>query len=385
MERLAADGVRFATAYAESSTTGPSHAVVLTGRHFRTLGVMKNGQDLPETAETLAEVLAADGYATAAFVSSYPLRSKFGFSQGFEFYFDKFDRSEASLGRRGNDQPARDRIAQATVDRVATWLRKRRDRRPLFAWVHLVDPHYPYRAPEEFSATWPLDATRQVRAYDTEIRYVDRQFGRLRQVFSELTAPSEDVVVLTSDHGEGLGDRDWMLHCIHLHDELVRVPLLMAWPGKLPAGQVVEEPSGIIDVTPTLLTLLGIDPPAPMHGRDLFGESDPDRRIFLQREAYSSNRPDDARTRGEMTAVVGGGMKFVYAPDEARRELFHLPSDPEEANNLLASGGTDVAAKARALEIDLASWRNAHPAAGDADKPIDDESREALRSLGYLD
>jgi len=417
MERLAADGVRFATAYAESATTGPSHSVLLTGRHFRTLGVMKNGDRLPDSAPTLAEILSEEGYETAAFISSFPLKEQFGFAQGFDFYFDDFEISEASLGRRGEGKKARDRIGGATVNRVGKWLEDRRSLAPLFLWVHLVDPHYPYRAPEKLKAEWPSDATRQVRAYDSEVHYVDREFGRLRELFREHTAPGADFVVLTSDHGEGLGDRNWTLHCIHLHEELVRVPLLMSLPGVLPSGHVVDDPSGIVDVMPTVLALLRIQPPGPMNGRNLFRARDPDRRVFLQRQVYGTNHRSEratARARGEMTAVVQRGLKFVFAPEEGRRELFHLPSDPKETRNLLAPGNrthgraalvstrsndrrkprertavraapADAAARARDLETILATWRAANPVPAGEAEPLDEDSIEALRSLGYVD
>lgn len=424
MEALAAEGLLFQTAYAESATTGPSHAVLLTGRHFRTSGVFKNGEPMPEESVTIPETLAANGYATAGFVSSFPLRARFGFAQGFEIFDDEFTPSEASLGRRKEGEQAHDRLAEATVSHVEKWLDQRQDQRPLFLWVHLVDPHYPYRSPEKFQGSWPVDTDPLARRYDAEVRYSDKQFGRLRDLFRTKTPGHEDLVLLTSDHGEGLGDHGWMSHGINLYEEAVRVPLVASWPGRLPEGEVVTEPVAILDVKAGILDLLDIEPTVPLHGPSLFGSLDADRAVFLQRRNYKTNEVRGVVVGGEMTAVVHRGEKFISAPDEHRRELYDLPSDPHELADLLLppdqaaaarpGRGRTVAEKAIAaktppaadaetrpaaprpprerseatahsLDGDLARWREANPLPERGETPIDKEALKALRSLGYVE
>lgn len=402
LDALASRGLLFRRAYAESSTTAPSHAVLLTGRHFRTLGVRRNGHAIPPDALTLAEALAEEGYATAAFISSFPLLSRFGFSQGFELYYDKLVMDEASLGRRKPGSEPHDRLAGATLAHVQNWFEKRSDDRPLFLWVHFVDPHAPYRAPEKFQARWPEGTKPGVQRYDAEVRYADRQLGRLLELVARHTPDREDLVVVTSDHGEGLGDHGVGAHGVNLHEEAVRVPLVASWPGHLQAGRVVEEPVALVDVARGILGLVGVEADGFAHGRDLFGALDPDRPIFLQRRDYRSGQVKGHRVSGPMNAVVQGDSKLIVAPDEARRELYDLQADPGELDDLLstraspeeggpAAGGAGrkavpQAAKdaAGALEGTLGQWQQAFPS-DESDQPLDKETIKALRSLGYVD
>ncbi|MFN2426025.1 MAG: sulfatase [Candidatus Binatia bacterium] len=414
LDAVAAGGVLFRQAYAESATTAPSHAVLMTGRHFRTLGVGKNGHILAPEAVTLAETLRDSGYATAAFVSSFPLLTRFGFAQGFDVYDDSFVMDEASLGRRKPKGRAHDRFAEATLAHTERWLASRTDDRPLFLWVHFVDPHAPYRAPEKFDANWPAGTRAAAKRYDAEVRYVDRQLGGLLAAVAKHTPRREDFVVVTSDHGEGLGDHGWMAHGINLHEEAVRVPLVASWPGHLGAGKIVEEPVALVDIPRGILELLDIDAKTFAHGRNLFGQNDPSRPVFLQRRDYGGGKEKGRKVAGDMTAVVERGSKLILAPQEDRRELYDLQSDPKEMNNLVgpsyrarpkksepaapqgASPGQEDAsgdgkavsaeheAAARKLEGNLHTWRDAFPAS-DSDAPLDEETLKALRSLGYVD
>jgi len=425
LDALAARGVLFRHAYAESSTTAPSHAVLMTSRHFRTLGVGKNGIPLPDDATTLAEALAEAGYEAAAFVSSFPLTKRFGFAQGFEVYDDKFQIDEASLGRRGGSK-AHDRLAGATLARVEEWLEKRSTSRPLFLWVHFVDPHAPYRSPERFAGKWPAGVKPAVQRYDAEVHYADRQLGLLLDAVAKKTPDREDFVVVTSDHGEGLGDHGWMSHGVNLHEEAVRIPLVASWPGRLAAGKVVEDPVSLVDVARGILDEVGIEAKAFEHAREMFGKTDPARSVFLQRREYRSGKERGRKIAGEMTAVVERGTKLILAPEEERRELYDLKADPREMTDLLAPPGqaatrkprrgaadakeqpsvaantpppvaadatTPPAASGKAAESEAAAhtlegtlslWLDAFPPAG-SDAPLDKETQKALHALGYVD
>jgi choline-sulfatase len=417
LDALAAKGVLFRRAYAESSTTAPSHAVLMTSRHFRTLGVGKNGLAVPADATTIAEALQDDGYQTAAFVSSFPLLTRFGFSQGFDVYDDKFEVDEASLGRRKPGSQAHDRLGGATLAHVERWLGKRNDSRPLFLWVHFVDPHAPYRAPERFAAKWPERTKTAVQRYDAEVHYADRQLGRLLEVVAKQTPDHDDFVVVTSDHGEGLGDHGWMSHGVNLHEEAVRIPLVASWPGHLAEGKVVEDPVALVDVARGILDVAGVDAKSFEHAREMFGTTDPGRSIFLQRRDYRSGKEKGHKIAGEMTAVVERGSKLILAPDEELRELYDLTRDPRELTDLLAAPGqaspkktkrakadnapsqpvsaeeakpatpaelAEREATAHRLEGTLSDWTSAFPSAG-SDAPLDKETQKALRSLGYVE
>jgi arylsulfatase A-like enzyme len=405
LDRLASKGLLFRRAYAESSTTAPSHAVLMTSRHFRTLGVGKNGEAMSDDAVTLAETLAGRGYDTAAFVSSFPLLKRFGFAQGFDEYDDEFVLDQASLGRRKEGSTPHDRLAAATLDRAESWLKKRSSDKPLFLWMHFVDPHAPYRAPERFDGNWPKETRSIVVRYDSEVRYADRQLGRLLDLFGAHSPSRDDLVVVTSDHGEGLGDHGWMAHGVNLHEEAVRVPFVASWPGHLPEGKVVEAPVSIVDISRSILDTLGIEARTFTHGRNVFAAADPDRVVFLQRRNYSSRKEKGQKLGGEMTAVVERQSKLVLSPRERKRELYDLQIDPGELRNLVGpppkrrkrdtgeaaaallppSGTPDQNEKAaHRLEKHLADWGSAFPATGE-DQPLDAETQKALRSLGYVD
>lgn len=409
LDALAARGVRFDHAYAESATTAPSHAVLMTGRHFRTLGVRKNGAVVAGEDVTLAEALRDAGYQTAGFVSSFPLMTRFGFSQGFEAYDDAFDLEEASIGRRKEDSVPHDRYAGATLGRLARWLAGNTSDKPLFLWVHFVDPHAPYRAPEAFESTWPEGTPSAVMRYDAEVHYADAELGKLFTLLDVQRPGRERLTVVTSDHGEGLGDHGWMSHGINLHEEAVRVPMVASWPKHLDAGKAVAAPVSLVDVAPGILGLLGIDGPTFSDGRDLFGQTDTGRPIFLQRREYKSRREKGVKVGGDMTAVVQDGTKLIVAPVESVRELYDLASDPKELLDLLggapkpsgikkrkavaaASAGRTSRPPAPArlseaarLEKVLDQWAKDHPEAQSTEAPLDKEALKALRSLGYVD
>jgi choline-sulfatase len=410
LDRLARSGTLFLTAYAPSATTAPSHASLLTGRHFRSLGVLKNGHVLSEDARTLAEILREHGYDTAAFVSSFPLRARFGFGQGFDHFDEEFTLEEASLGRRRGEQ-AHDRLAEATVRRVRAWLDAHHPRRPVFAWVHFIDPHHPYRAPERFAARWPRGTERRVRRYDAEVRYADKNLGRLVRAMERIEGRAGTLIVVTSDHGEGLGGHGWKFHGVNLYEEAVRVPLVVRWRGRIEEGRTVAEPVSVLDIPPTILDLVGSSAALPPDGRNLLAASDPDRAIFLQRREFRSAFFRGVPVSAEMTAVVHDGAKYIAVPEEGRRELYNLTEDPRELNDRMAAqptlGVVDVALNAGYADADLfaderdtddrsiptvaqwldealSAWRKANPAPRDQ-KPLDKQTREALRALGYLD
>lgn len=404
LSALATRGVMYRRAYSESSTTAPSHAVLMTGRHFRSLGVDANGKTIPEEAVTLAEAFKEEGYATAAFVSSFPLMTRFGFAQGFDVFDDSFEMKEASIGRRKDGGKPHDRLAEATVARLQRWFEKREDSRPLFLWVHFVDPHAPYKAPEPFDATWPRGTSGTRQRYDAEVRYADKNLGVLLELFARHTPAREELVVVTSDHGEGLGDHGWLSHGLNLYEEAVRVPLVASWPGHLPSGRVEEAPVGIVDIAPGILTALGLETKTFADGRPLFAAPEPQRSVFLERRKYVSGKEMGHVVSGPMTAVVQGESKLIVAPDEKLRELYDLQADPREARNLLGAGekpakrsatpppppltGEQKARaeeKARRQDQVLADWEAAFPPAAQDDEPLDKETRKALRALGYVD
>ena len=249
IDALARRGVRFATAVAHAPLTGPSHASILTGRTPLGHGFRNNsGFVLAPAVSTAAEDFRQAGYRTAAFVSGFPLDRRFGFDRGFDTYDDHLP--------RGNDlrrTPYVERTADATTGAVLRWLQPSShppgQPRPWFLWVHYYDPHAPYEPPA-------ADLAERFRAtpYDGEVAFVDRELGRLFEALATTREMDHTLVLLTSDHGESLGEHGEATHGIFIYDATLRVPWVMAGPG-VPAGGVPRTIVRSIDVLPTLARL----------------------------------------------------------------------------------------------------------------------------------
>jgi arylsulfatase A-like enzyme/tetratricopeptide (TPR) repeat protein len=357
LDGLAARGVRFATAVAHAPLTAPSHASILTGLLPLGHGVRDNGSfALPPSGTTLAEVLRDAGYRTGAFVSGFPLDHRFGFGRGFVTYDDRMLR-----GRGSRQAPYVERTA-AEVTRVAgDWIRAARG--PWFAWVHYFDPHAPYEPPADLAARFAASP------YDGEVAFVDRELGRLLAAVDAQAT----LVLVTSDHGESLGEHGEATHGVFVYDATLRVPWLMAGPG-VPRGRVSPVVARGIDVAPTLVDYAGLRVPPSMQGRPL-------------RPAAEGREVEDAPAYAEslfcrlnlgwapLHAWRTARWKLVLAP---RPELYDLAADPGETRDAGAGDG----AEAEALRSALARALETEPP--DASTRADPEVRERLRALGYL-
>ncbi|RMH23293.1 MAG: tetratricopeptide repeat protein [Acidobacteria bacterium] len=369
LDALAGRGLRFAQAATVTPLTLPAHSSLMTGTFPAYHGVRDNGGFyLDDEAETLAEVLAAAGWRTGGFVGAFVLDSRWGIAQGFEHYFDDFDLT------RFDDAPGMDAIQRPgseVVDRALAWLAADRER-PFFAWVHLYDPHTPYAAPEPFRSRFPATLT---GAYDAEIAATDAQVGRLIQALDDDGRLADTLVVVLADHGEMLGQHGEATHGFFIYDPAVRIPLIVAGPGIAPA--VIEDQVRIVDVMPTVLARLGVEPPAAVQGVDLMpltrGRS---LRLAAQSESYF---PLYHYGWSELASIQDGRYKYVRAP---RPELYDLQQDPGEQHDLAAQQPERAARMAAALERLLASV--ASPRGERRPQAADAETAARLRALGYL-
>ena len=355
LDELAADGVRFDRAISQAAVTPVAHASILTGRlpyehGLRVMhGVVEN--ELPNEALTLAEVLRADGYATGAFVSAFPVTESFGFDQGFdtfdaEFLPRKIDRLTNKKGvvRTGRVQ----RSAGETVDRALAWLAK--TPAPRFLWLHFFDPHdEQLLPPREFVAAYeplPTEERERLRAiYDLEVTYMDRELARVWESFRAEGSWERSVVAVTADHGEGLGDHDWWTHGV-LYEEQIRVPLILRAP-ELPRGAVVDAMVRTMDVMPTLLELAGLPESRtpPMDGVSLVGLARGERAEIPFAYAESVNRltygftPTIRDEKHEILfTITDGRWKYTHhLIEQQNSELYDLENDPLETQNLYAT------------------------------------------------
>jgi arylsulfatase A-like enzyme/Tfp pilus assembly protein PilF len=369
LDALARSGLRFETATTVVPLTLPAHSSLMTGTFPAWHGVRDNGGFyLGDEQVTLAEVLHEKGYRTGGFVGAFVLDRRWGIAQGFDRFFDDFDLDKfADAASMDNIQ----RPGAQVVDAALPWLRAERDR-PFFAWVHLYDPHAPYEAPEPFRSRFPQTA---IGAYDAEIASVDAQVGRLLDGLQADGRLAETLVVVVGDHGEMLGEHGEQTHGFFLYEPVTHIPLIMAGPGLSP--RAVPDQVRMVDVMPTALRLLGIDPPKAVQGVSLLPLA---RGETMALVAHSESwYPRYHYGWSELRAVQDGRFKYVQAP---RPELYDLERDAGEAQNRAGDDPSRLAALARALEDIEAKTKSDAAAAGP--RPVDPETEERLAALGYV-
>ncbi len=369
LDGLARAGLRFETATTVVPLTLPAHSSLMTGTFPAWHGVRDNGGFyLGDEQVTLAEVLREKGYRTGGFVGAFVLDRRWGIAQGFDRFFDDFDLDKfADAASMDNIQ----RPGAQVVDAALPWLMAERDR-PFFAWVHLYDPHAPYEAPEPFRSRFPQTA---IGAYDAEIASVDAQVGRLLDGLQADGRLAETLVVVVADHGEMLGEHGEQTHGFFLYEPVTHIPLLMAGPGLKP--RTVPDQVRMVDVMPTALRLLGIDPPKAVQGVSLLPLA---RGETMSLVAHSESwYPRYHYGWSELRAVQDGRFKYVHAP---RPELYDLGRDAAEAHNRAGDDPSRLEALARALEDIEARTKSDAAAAGP--RPVDPETEERLAALGYV-
>jgi arylsulfatase A-like enzyme/Flp pilus assembly protein TadD len=376
LDRLAAEGFLFEHAYASNPVTQASHSTLLTGVYPMVHGVRDNTFfHLPDERRTLAESLAAEGYATGAAIGGFPLTREFGTAQGFDFYDD--DLTAARSDFRGRPAERRfatwydERPAGHVNDAILPWLRQPRDR-PFFVWLHYWDPHEPHIAPAPYGQLFAHDP------YQGEIAYADDSLGVILRELETSGELGRTLIVMTADHGEGRQEHRETTHAFLAYDTTLHVPLILRVPGRQ-GGRRIAERVGTVDVVPTVLDLLGLEVPDDLQGRSLAGlldgTADADRRPYYS----ESMSPRLSHGFGELRALYLGPWKYVHGP---RPELFHLKDDPRELHDLAAERPEEARSMQAALRTFLAE--HASPAAADAAYEAGEETRRRLAALGYL-
>jgi arylsulfatase A-like enzyme len=362
LERLAREGVVFDRASSVAPLTLPAHTSLFTGLLPPRHGVRDNADaPLAETQTTLAEVLAARGFRTGAFVGSVVLAPERGLRQGFEEYGGVLERDSPGVesSQRRADEVVDDAIPW--VDTVAG--------SPFFLWTHFYDAHRPYDPPQ------PYRSIHAHNPYVGEIAFADAQIGRLIDALERLDLLERTVVVVTADHGESLGAHGERDHGIFVYEDVLHVPLIVREPGRR-AGRVGEVVR-LIDVMPTLLDLL--DVPAPATDGVSLAALMQGRRRDLDLEAYAESLYPERLGWSALRALRSGRFKLIDAP---RPELFDLDRDPFEERNV-HDERPDVARAMTARLHVLAADRGGSPSRAAAPGPTR-ELRARLAALGYL-
>ncbi len=382
LDRLARTGLRFDSATANAPLTLVSHSSLLSGLLPPHHGLRNNGAGIfPADKETIATVLSAAGWRTAAFVAAFVLDRRFGLARGFDTYDDAIERGVG-------DRPAleAERRGDQVMDRALAWLEqgskdeKRAD--PFFLWVHLYDPHAPYDPPAPFAERFAADP------YRGEIAFADAQIARLLDQLDRLGLADSTLVAVAADHGEGLGEHGEATHGMLIYESTLAVPLLLRGPGLAP--RAITTPVGLVDLGPTLAGLLGKPFPAsangagktPLDGRDL-SQALLAGREPARGEVYAESHYPEIFGWSPLSMLRRRDAKYIAAP---RPELYDLASDPQENRNLLLSANAGQPSKTerdprafatRLAEIEAGAVESAAP-------PVDAEAAARLASLGYV-
>ncbi len=366
LDGLAQRGAQFENAVAQAPLTPPSHASIFTGTNPNVHQVRDTGGfALKPSSMTLAKILKAQGWDTAAFVGSSVLKKAAGFSPGFDVYDDQMPKQ----GNSREDLEYPERRASVVVDHALNWLNSQAGK-PFFLWVHLYDPHEPYDPPEPFRAKY------RKNLYDGEVAYTDQQLGRLLDAVGKKWHPEKTLIVVVGDHGESLGEHGEFNHGVFLYDSTLRIPMLMAGPG-IRAVKVAQQ-ARTIDVLPTILDLMGGKPPTACQGTTLtpaFAGKDVPTTFSYEETLYPKINMGWAELRGVRTTR----WKYVRAP---KPELYDLLNDPGEKSNVIDSHRTEF----RELESQLEAL-TAAGAGGDekvSASQVDARTVDQLKSLGYL-
>jgi arylsulfatase A-like enzyme len=404
LDRLFAEGVRFDAAISPSSWSATSHASIITGTLPHQHGVREWGGELAAETPPLTTSLKSQGYATGLFSTH---RSFHETIAGVQADLD------VSYVRRGTVTPEHPPYDRTVLERAAAWAAEQTD--PYFLWAVIVTPHAPYtRYPEDWNDRYFTDTPEggerrypfgrnhwlglgeipgsvregdhdevgyYVNRYDRSVRYADQLIGELLDSLRASGRLENTLLVVTSDHGEGFGDHDVFAHGLYLYDFLVRVPLLVHYPGVVAGGQLWRQPVGLVDLAPTILGLVGAEPPLVMRGVDhsadlVAGREPAPGRVVLG--AYQEGSYDRYMVRSQT-------HKLLYDAVEGRMELYDLGADPAEVNDLLAAGsvGSEVLGP---LTEELQELLEKHRQAGRlrGATPIPPHLVEELRALGYL-
>jgi arylsulfatase A-like enzyme/tetratricopeptide (TPR) repeat protein len=360
LEALRRDSIVFENALAQAPLTLPSHASLFTGLLPFQHGVRDNqGYRLARDHTTLATFLGSKGYATGAAVSAFALSHVTGIAEGFGYYEDGVEsrRAGESLGQV-------QRSGWQTERLLEDWIAKHAGK-PFLAFLHLYEPHSPYDPPEPFRSRYGS------RPYDGEIATADAIVGRFLGALKSRGLYDRSIILLLSDHGEGLGDHGEDEHGIFVYREAIRVPLFVKLPGQARAGQRVRTAVGLVDVVPTVASLLGEEAPKPLAGIALVrggGRPIPDRRIYSE-----TLYPRLHLGWSDLASLTDDRYQYIESPAP---ELYDWREDPGEKRDLAAG----LPPPFRSLRVELQSMSRPLQSPGTADA----ETVRKLAALGYI-
>jgi arylsulfatase A-like enzyme len=410
IDELASKGVLFDVAFTYWPKTRGSFASMFTGLYASQHGLTVRDRDLPGFNVTLAETLQKAGYRTAASVDNGNLDRSLGFAQGFDEYRQTWLEAETELERT------------ELITRFGEAFLSQKDERPFFLWLHYVNPHTPYDPPAEHLSRFQGDGVvprgpeldevvgfhggvnrhlalpgaqwgDYVDRYDAEILLADEHVGRVLKALEASPYAGATLVVLTSDHGESLGEHDYFFdHGNDLFNPSLRIPLVLSFPGFLPAGERVSSPVSTLDLFPTVLDLVQL--PFPTGPPGLQGRS------ALPLVRGTKGRLHDAlffQNDRHLTGISNGKLKLIHHPEggdvAAEFELYDMYRDPGETEERYLASRSHVGpleAELRSFLTRTVAWQQDTSAkragaAAPTDDELSEEARRSLELLGYVE
>jgi choline-sulfatase len=367
IDALTRGGTLFQEVNSQVPLTLPSFTSLMTSTYPFSSRVEENGEIVPPGTLTLARILNAHGYRTAAFVGGYVLDRHFGLDQGFDFYNSPFNvRLQPDDGAIDLKRDASDVVHSATV-----WLNANSGQ-PFFIWVHLFDLHRPYSLPAAKSE-------QNAKGYDRELRHVDTALGGFWKYLTDRGLFSKALIVFTADHGESLGQHGEETHGYFIYESTLRVPLIFHWPkGTAPMPGEISALVGLINLAPTVLQYLGLRRPAQFQGQSLLPLLD-GRKGSAPRETYSESLyARDHFGWAALRSLRVGDYKYISAP---KPELYSLARDPQELRNIVDT----QKAQAVTLAAQLPALLSRYAPRRQAQLPrLSPEELALLGSLGYV-
>jgi len=373
IDAIAAEGIVFNNAFTSVPLTLPAHSSMLTGTIPLYHRVRENvNYRLSESNITIAEILQENGFETGAFVGAFVLDSQFGLDQGFDTYNDSLKKENKIAFMFA------ERDAGEVTYLTDKWLQQHRDDK-FFLFLHYFDPHSPYNFHKRFGFMSKAGQPSPVNCYDSEIAYTDDCIGKVIKKLKDLDLYDSTLLIITSDHGESLGEHSEKTHGFFVYNSTLHVPLIIKIP-KGPKGKRIDDLVGLVDIVPTVCGSLGIPVGQHVQGRDLnalfLNESDSIEERFLYCESLVSTKFG----LNPFLGLLSNRWKYIHT---SQPELYDLEKDFREKNNLYAQYTQQGRVMQDKLDSILKTYDRSQSDTGNK-MVLDEESKKRLESLGYI-
>ena len=413
LTKLTAKSTTYTHAYTPGGWTAPAHASLFTGLFSIAHQTTQENWRMGDHLTTLAEIFKAEGYETIGIVENAMLNTRFNFNQGFSSYYEswRFPKEEENVA----------------LSLFKKSLVKRNTKKPFFTFINLIEPHSPYKSSGQFYYQFVSDRSVKIEdnmwrefflgkkifteneirhlneLYDATLLYVDYLIEKMIQELQMRNLWDETIFIVTSDHGENIGDHGMMDHVFSLHESIIRIPLIIHYPRLFPPGIRHEYPVQLTDIFPTLLEIIGADATRyPSQGRSLIGRKPEDNALILSEYYYPKQALEAMGKRGlvkldekktpldkykrRIKALIKGDIKLIWGSD-GNHELYNLRRDPQEKENLIAR--QEYAKILQELLKLLDSLMEKYDLKMPKARPfkqeeLDEATRQRLKSLGYL-